>query len=279
MEALEVPANLRELAPQSDCALLDWLRDRVSRLMIEEISKNDYGRCPLENFAAVELQLRADPSLGFLQYVPREVLELERWNEPELDEPPSGQQGHVKRLLACTILLRNVACTAATEEPQEFFVETSAASLIQLTRSAIVLDGEVPHLAIRFLLWVYGTHSHPAFRPFAAFSVLLLTAYIGPERLPGLNFSDVCAWVLAVEAHCREMLGWRVESERWLVGLSSYEDDKRRRTWWEDTARHILTRPNKLLPIQAQNLLRDLSDRVGESRPGQLPEDHGRKTG
>ncbi len=249
----------------SDSALLDWLRPKVSRLMIEEISENDYRRATLENSAAVEMQVMANPPLGFLAWIPREVLELERWSEPERKEPPSGQRGHIKRLLACTILLRNAACTNIDGDlyyELKFFVETSAATLIQLVRSAIALDGEVPDLASRFLFWVYGQQGHPAFRPFAAFSLLLLTAHIGPEKASVLNLHDLCLWVLAVEAQCREMLDHYDKSERWLVGLNSYEDNKTSRAVWADSARAILTRPNRLNSIETQQLLLDLIDRI-----------------
>jgi len=238
--------------------------------MIEEIAKNDYGQETIEHFAGVERQLKADdPPLGLLAWNPREVLELERWSEPETpyrNEPPSGQHGHIKRLLACTILLRNAAYIDGSKHlsEEEFFLETSATTLIQLTRSAIVIGGEAPYLVTRFLLWVYGRQAHPAFRPFAAFSFLLLTAHIGLDRLPSLDLSDVCAWVVAVEAQCREMLGSRVKSECWLIGLNRQEDCKRHRNRWADSAKAILQWPNKRYPSETQTVLRDLSDRVAE---------------
>ena len=267
MDTPDVPASLRELAPPSECALLDWLRHTISRLMIEEISQNDCGEETLEHFAGVEGQLKADPPLGLLAWNPREVLELERWSEPDRqhgDQPPSGQHGHVKRLLACTILLRNAAQVHGAKHlsDEEFFVETSAATLIQLTRSAIALGGDAPYLAARFLLFVYSSQSHPAFRPFAACGVLLLTAHFATERLSSVNFSEVCSWVLAVEAQCRVMLGSRVESARWLIGLNGYEDRKGSRGRWADSAKSILERLQKTCPSDTQELLRELSNRL-----------------
>ena len=100
------------IAAPSDRALLEWIQAKVSRPMLEEISLNDYGEESADHLAGIQAQLTAHPPLGMLPWCPREVLELERWNDPDhpyMDKPPSGARGHIKRLLACTILLRNGA--------------------------------------------------------------------------------------------------------------------------------------------------------------------------
>jgi hypothetical protein len=189
MEPLEALARLREVAAPSEGGLLEWLRPEVTIAMLEEIAANDRGENVHENLRAVISQLHAgeagrpvsvDPKLGVPPFHPREVLELQSHHEPEhryVDAAPSGRRGHVKRLLACTALLRNAGyiCVGLDKwEDDLFFIETSETSLIQLTRSAIAIGGDVPYLAIRFCLWVHAAQPHPSFRPFAAFAVLLL---------------------------------------------------------------------------------------------------------
>jgi hypothetical protein len=102
---MELPPLPTEMQP-SDSDLLDWLRSRVSRPMLEEIARNDYEEEVTQHLDGIVAQLRANPPLGLLAWNPREVLELERWNEPTDDE--SMPASHLKRLMACTILLRNV---------------------------------------------------------------------------------------------------------------------------------------------------------------------------
>jgi hypothetical protein len=213
--------------------------------MLEEISRNDYGRQLIEHLAGIEAQLGATPPLGLLPWNPREVLELERWTEPDqpiADQMPSGERGHFKRLLACTILLRNVGHVHVGDGmyEEEFFVESSAATVIQLVLSAIALEEDAPEYAARLLLWVYVVQAHPALRPFAAFGVLLLAAHSGPDKLARVNLAGLCSWVLAIEAQCREALGDGVASERWLLGLNIYEkEDGENR--WAHAASSILT--------------------------------------
>src|SRR5580700_338580 len=96
----------------SECALLDWVRTKVTLPLLEEISANDYGEETADHLAGIQAQLAPNPTLGLLPWCPREVLQLERWNEPDSgspDRPPSDERGHLKRLLACVILLRNGA--------------------------------------------------------------------------------------------------------------------------------------------------------------------------
>jgi hypothetical protein len=84
MQPAELPSRVSNLAPASECGLLEWLRTRVSPLMLEEISKNDRGDESAEHLAAIKTQLGAiKPPLGELPWCPLEVLELERWARPE----------------------------------------------------------------------------------------------------------------------------------------------------------------------------------------------------
>lgn len=244
----------------ADHTLLDWLLARVSRLMVEEIAANDRGEQVEEHLAGIQEQLGSNPPLGLLAWNPREVLELERWGEPDqryTNRPPTGAYGHTKRLLACAILLRNVGRVrvASRHSDEEIFVDTSASTVIQLVRSALAIGGEVPDLAAQLLRWVCEAQDHPSFRPFAALGFLLLAA--AGNRLADGSRAALCAWVLAVEAQCRQLTGWKVTSDRWLIGLNCYEDARGRREKWADAASSILTHDAE------RDLLKRLTTREG----------------
>jgi hypothetical protein len=213
---MDPPSALIAIAPPSETALLDFARApaRVSREMIHEIALNDWGRDVEIHELAILKQLAPSPTIGQLPWHPLEVLELERWTEPDvahLDRPPEGSQGHLKRLFACTILLRNVAFVASEDWDEKFFIATSAATIIQLVRSSIALGSEVSRLALGFLLWLHGKQSHPMLRPLVSFGVLLLQIQ---EGLPGVP--ETCDWVEEDEKLAREQLGDDVHSARWL---------------------------------------------------------------
>jgi hypothetical protein len=240
-----VPKLLLSITAPSETALLDWLKTGISRLMLEEIAGNDYGEEIPEHLAAIRQQLEPSPPLGLLPWNPREVLELEKWSEPDrssCDAPPTGRHGHLKRLLACTILLRN---GGYIERPihsseEEFFLDSSATSIIQLTRSAIALDSDAPRMALAFLLWLYDKATWPSLSPFIAFGALLLAAFCGLNSCPEAEVAEVTVWVERNEAECRENLAWEVSSHRWLVGLNSYEDRTGHRERWQYTAQNIV---------------------------------------
>jgi hypothetical protein len=229
----------------SESGLLDWLRPVISRKMLEEIAANDYGEEVSEHLAAIERQLSDAPVTGLLGWCPREVLELERWNEPEVsprEQLPDTSYGHRRRLLACTLLLQSAASTKVTTtwKEENFFLDTSASTLIQLTRSAISLGNECPTRALGFLLWLYGAVRYPRLLPFIAFCALLLWLEgIGSQYGCG-EIKEVWQWVLEVESRYRERYPSEVESELWLVGISSYEDRDGHRLRWFETAKEVL---------------------------------------
>ena len=277
MQPEELPSRIGDLAPASECGLLEWLRIRVSALMLEEISENDRGDEAAKHLAALKTQLGGTkPPLGDLPWCPLEVLELERWAKPE------SEQGHIKRLFACTILLRNAAYVP--DPSRVDFVEASASSLLRLTCSAIALDPprplpprrqsirarrrdrreETPLLALRFLLWFLEKQTHSEFRPFASFCVLLLAVHIGLGEPTGEDLLEVCRWVQNEEARRRAALGDRVKSERWLVGLDWLEDSKGQREVWLNATSQILRIPHPEHTSEVQMALAGLLARMGD---------------
>jgi hypothetical protein len=243
--------------------LLDWTRARVSREMIHEIALLDYERDVEIHELAILKQLAPRPELGLLPWHPREVLELERWSQPDIahnDRPPTGTTGHLKRLFACTILLRNVAFVANPVSEGEFFIATSAATVRQLVRSCIALDREALRLGIGFLLWLHGKQSSPMLQPFVSFGVLLLHIR---EDFPDMNLLDTCRWVEADEALAREQLDEdRLHSPRWLVGLNYLEDGRKAPKRWTDVLAQVISARPMHLPVDVEAMLQQMKDRL-----------------
>jgi hypothetical protein len=217
--------------------------------MLEEIAANDYGEEISDHLAGIEQQLSAAPQLGLLPWCPREVLELEGWSEPDTvckDDPSARRRGHWKRLLACTLLLQSAATARVTDPSCEdvYFLETSARRLLQLTRSVISVGDEGSTHALGFMLWLYQEVTHPCLPPFIAFCALLLWLECGIES-DCEAADEVWRWVMAEERQCRLTYASDVESERWLVGLSIYEDRIGSRKAWADTAAQVFQRKNK----------------------------------
>lgn len=197
--------------------------------MLREIASEDFGEEVEEHLAAITNQLSNTPSLGLLPGNPREVLELQRWSEPDnvYDRPPEGRRGHLKRLLACTILLRNIPYIPAKHPSREtawaakFFVQTSAATALKLCASALRLGEPFPQLSLDFLLWLSPGISDQSVSPFVAFSILLLTG--SDQRLAPEVKLRALDWLLTQKAEARANLQRSVVSDRWLFGLNPYE--------------------------------------------------------
>ena len=268
-DSLQPPDSLCELAPPSETAIIDRLRLVVSKLMLEEVSANDRGEDAAEHFRGITTQLyHATSPLGLIAWHPREVLQLQCWNDPETaysDTPPSGQRGHAKRLVACAILLRDVGHLPDPKRrsEEENFVEAAPATLLRLTESALAMGDQWPHLTVRFLLWLWSAQPNPIIQAFAAFCILVLgvsDSYKSNEPLRDLNIRELCEWCIAIEARCRNVIGARAKSESWLIGLSGFEDRKGQRERWKKLAGSILSAKNS--DGHRSPILAELADRI-----------------
>lgn len=239
--------------------LREWLRAHVSRLMLEEISKNDRERDVAQYLAYLEDKLGICPSGGQPHPYPREVLELERWGEPDkqyINEPPSGGRGHLKRLLSCTLLLDDAAHLEGRPwSADEDFIENSATTVIQLARSAIALGEQATRLAMGYLIWVRNVQLHPTLSPFASFCVLLLAFDARFEDISDDNLAELCDWVEQEESRCRQSLGARAKSERWLTGLNIHFESRQDRDRLLNCGSLALSNPIIRYPKTRERLL------------------------
>jgi hypothetical protein len=251
---MDPPPALLDIATPSEVALLDFVRARVSPSMIHEIAQNDYGHDAKKREIAILEQLGPTPVLGVLPYDLVEPLELEQWSYPNL----ADSDGQLQRLLACIILLRNVAFVSG-EEPHAD-IERSAATVIWLVRGSIVLGSEPSRLALRFLLWLHDKQSDPRLRAFVGFGTLLLQVQ---EDLAGQNLLNTCTWVEDEEQFAREQLPeLEIHSSTWLLGLSCYEDDSARSFPWWDTIEQVIAARSGHFSREVESALRRMHGRL-----------------
>lgn len=229
MVRVKIPNLLSSSIAPSDEGLLDWVREHSTSPILKQIAANDYGEEVPDHLAAIQRQLSSNPLTGLLPWCPREVLELERWNEPpvlEGDNVVRVQIEHTRRLLACTLLLwsaTTVRVSKLTRLREEiFFLDTSAATTLRLTASASALGQEVASRTLDFLLWLYQRIEYEPLLPFISVCVLLLWIDTKSPR-SNSGIQEIVDWTIEQELRVRLSTAERVESERWLLGLNSYE--------------------------------------------------------
>jgi hypothetical protein len=235
----------------SERILLDWLRKRVNDSMLRNIAEADYGM-DAENHFQVLAKVRDGEQLPVpLRWVPREVLELIRWSQP--DKPSCkpgfrGTRGHLMRAFACTLLLR-----AAAEPENIDYTSGEYETIIQLVESAIALGNEATEATLSFLCWCFPLVSALNERPFYAMAILLLQVFLSKHDKHGEDLLVTCGWVINEEARVRSNDVWNLAvSNWWLLGLTFHSQ---RHQAWETLTRKILLEPSKPHPSKAAETL------------------------
>lgn len=238
--------------------LMTLLSRQVDDSMLREIAEADYGLDCDEHLEALKrLRDRLEVQVP-LNGIPREVLELIRWSEP--DDPKwrpgrHGKRGHIMRAFACAALLR-----AAAEAGNSGYFEGENQTLAQLMASVLVLDRDVQVAAVRFLAWRVSSVDGED-RPFFAFAILVLAAVLNGELFPQESLTLLADWVVAEEKRERETLQarYRSPSPQWLLGLTSY--DMRHRVW-RSLADRLVVEANKCANKQVRDRLQLLGLRI-----------------
>jgi hypothetical protein len=234
----ELAALLAPFDPERD-ELLRLLSRRVDDGMLREIAEADYG----EEADAHEAALRRIRDRGEtpvpIGWVPKEVLELIRWSQP--DDPNyrggrKGERGHRVRAFATAALLR-----AGAEPPNAGFISSENETLAQLLASSSVLGPDVERAALRFLAWrAIHFSDQETERPFFALAVLLAAVAVGWHRLGDEFFLDrLIDWVHAEERQAREYTAGHLPNHGgpWVLGLTS---SNQRHDTWRELARRLL---------------------------------------
>jgi hypothetical protein len=213
--------------------------------MLEEISLADYGQDGAEHLHVLRDIRDWGRVPAPIAWVPREVLELFRWSEPEDPEwrPGSpGSRGHLMRAFSCAVLLR-----AALEPENREFVYGENSTLAQLVSSALVLGPEVQVAAARFLAWRIPTIGPDEERPFFAFALLFLAVVLREGRFAGDTLTAAAEWVLAEEQEDFQVLYPEMlrEGAPWLLRLTFFDQ---RDEVWRSFAERLLAEAPSLAP-------------------------------
>jgi hypothetical protein len=145
-------------------ALLGWVAPQLDAAALDEMATADYG-AHLQEYRQELTELVHSPWLpDELTWNPGEVLALTRWARP------ASRRDHLKRLFACTVLVRAVTLGGNPVD-----------SLGPLVDSACELAEPARGLAVRFLAWCRlnlpgDWRDDPSSTMFLTLAVLLLTA-------------------------------------------------------------------------------------------------------
>lgn len=224
-----MPSWIQDRFPPDQRAAVDFLRRLIDEDMLKEIAEADYDRDTKEHLSALMPIWKGDDLTEMDSWFPREVLELIRWSEPEVDEwkpGMAGPRGHIIRAFSCAVLL----ATPNFEPDKE--------TLIQMIDSVFLLGSDAQEATARFLDWRLGLLEHEEDRPFFALGLTAIILSL-EEGLSAKEEQDLAEWVASEESSERSYLAGFHESyrsSRWLFGLS-FSDMRNGR--WEELIRKV----------------------------------------
>lgn len=263
---------LTETFPPDQAALLEWLAEQVDDRLLGEIARADYGSDYSEHFKILKA-IRDELAIPApLRWIPKEVLELTRWSEPEnpaLKSSLTSIEGHLNRAFSCTVLL-----IAGGDQQSADYIDGENQTLIQLVASVLVLGEEAPRLTLQMLVWrLFSTTTLVVEdRPFFALAILLLIIALNnvplkkvktkakvKERvllIDGAKLKLLAEWVMEEEAQVRKEAGRYYSTgltNRWLFDLTFFNlrEDK-----WVELGRQLLLDPPNPHPPEADESLR-----------------------
>lgn len=252
-----IDSLLLQLRP-SGTDLLDWLKPQISLSLLHEIAAADYGYKEQEHFQSLLLIQDHQTIPVPLRWVPREVLELMRWSEPEdPDWKPgsTGLQGHLIRAFCCAVLLK-----ASDEEETRLYDTSENETLAQLIASVFFLGNEATESALRLVSWrLLRTQSKNEEYPFFVLALLLLQAQLFETGQNGADLQLTAEWMVREEKRAREDPTTLAASEEWLLGLTFHGQ---RHETWKALTRTTLLGPDKNYPSAAASVMQEICRRL-----------------
>lgn len=228
---------LEKLSPDAD-SLLTAISKHVDDSMLMNIASADYG----EDIALHFEQLRKirDEQVVFapMDWYPREVLELTRWNEPEKMKlsPYTLLQRHTIRAFACATLLRAMA-----EPLNDGYFGGDNDTIAPLLESLSVLDVKLQKEALRFFAWraqqlpPYDASVAPFY--LLALLILLLRTQATISRI---ELKTILDWIYAKVRTAYKLeyyMGQGIKGQ-WLTWITVYNQ---RHVIWQALGREIAT--------------------------------------
>jgi hypothetical protein len=186
---------------------------------IDDIAGSDYGIDRVEHADAIREVIRTLDIPQPLDWIPREVLALTRWDTPADADSRIRRAQHVCRAFSAAILL-----AADTRAPAEGTGGENT-SMAALAESAIELGGSIPELAAEFTAWAVGRLDDADDE--APFFGLAFIALAMPyrKRWDDNLLLSVAHWLMeaedAVAAPWRSSLGLGPERE-WLLPVTPF---------------------------------------------------------
>ena len=178
---LPLPSFVTELFPPSGISLLKNLCGQMSDGMLHEIASCDYDVNTPENLGSLKKIRRTLELESRLQWIPKEVLELTRWSEPDEMRPncSHGHQGHLIRAFCCVVLL-----VAGNDTANDDYIDGENQTLAQAIESCLYLGaGQCQELG-ELLTWRYPTlHDYDTFPMFAIFALMVLALNIHTDKI------------------------------------------------------------------------------------------------
>lgn len=248
-----IDSLLLRLRP-SGTDLLDWLKPQINLSVLHEIAAADYGYKEQEHFQSL-LLIRDHQAIPVpLRGVPREVLELMRWSEPEdPDWKPgsTGVRGHLIRAFCCAVLLK-----ASDEEETRLYGTSENETLAQLIGSVFFLGSKSTENALRLVSWrLLRLQSKNEEYPFFVLALLLLQAQLFETGQNGADLQLTAEWMVREEKRAREDPKTLAASEKWLLGLTFHGQ---KHETWKVLTRTTLVAPDKNYPSAAASAMQEI---------------------
>ncbi len=237
-----LPSFIVELFPPSRDSIFRRLCDQMTNDMLVEIAKCDYENNYEENLEALKKIRQTYDIESRLQWVPKEVLSLTRWSEPDELRPyySHGQRGHMLRAFCCVTLL-----VAGADPANDDYIDGENETLAQAIESCLYLGAEHCQELGELLTWRYPTfHDYDTFPMFAIFALMVLalnihTDKISPDQTASmvdqlateqerLKGTDDDPWILWNRNYRSSFLGMETfdqKHRKWLYFASQIKSD------------------------------------------------------
>jgi len=256
----EIDAGLLQAFKPDAYALLRCIAPRIGLDMLRNIAAADYGFDADAHFAALRKIRDGGPVDVPLDWIPKEVLELRRWSEPDAvdrslrQEELSGIEGHWVRAFSCAVLLR------AYENPED----GQSATLIQLVESLDKLAPDLSRHAVASLSWLLPRVSREwGERNYVGLALLFLAvkAEIDVEKDV---LEALAEWLIADEEELFDVFGYGLgrHPEIWQLRLAHNLYDRK----WIEQAKALVASAgsNKRCGLYVRSVARLLA---GEQYP------------
>ncbi|MGE0022785.1 MAG: hypothetical protein AB7S70_04035 [Hyphomicrobium sp.] len=151
----DLDASVLDAFSPNAYGLVRRISPRISDRLLDNIAGADYGHDADAHYAAIRRIRDGGPIDAPLLWVPKEVLELRRWTEPDAVNRSGREgeladlEGHWVRAFSCAVLMKAYGDPETGE-----LVDGEGATCVQLLESTMALDEDVSREAVGALAWL-----------------------------------------------------------------------------------------------------------------------------